>query len=132
MPDLSILISIERNKKMKNMKRIAYLTLLVLSVVFVLNNSALAGWKEKIANNQIKVAEYIMQLKNGASPDNVPRPTLRREDKYKAKIANKELRQAMDEAEQLAREGKNALIKPPSFTRLVSEETYQDLEKKDK
>jgi hypothetical protein len=115
---------------MKNMKRIAYLTLLVLSVVFVLNNPALAGWKEKIANNQIKVAEYIMKLKNGASPDNVTRPTLRREDKYKAKIANKELRQAMEEAEQLARDGKNASINPPTFTRIVSEETYEDLETK--
>ena len=110
------------------MKRIAYLTLLVISVVLTLNNPALA-WKNKIAANQVKVAEYITTLKNGANPNNVQRPTLRRENKYKAKAANKELKQAMDEAEQLAREGKHALIKPPTFTRIVSEERYQELEK---
>ncbi|BHH82281.1 hypothetical protein [Desulforhopalus sp. 52FAK] len=110
------------------MKRITQITLLVISVVFLFGGPALA-WKNKIVNNQFKVANYIVQLQNGANPDKISRPTLRRDKRSAANAANRELREAMDAAEELARAGKPELIKPPSFRRIVSEEKYQEMEK---
>lgn len=112
------------------MKRIST-GLLVIITAFLLSLPAYA-WKNKIVNNQFKAADYIVKLKNGAHPDKLQRPTIRRDEKVKAKAANRELRDAMDEAERLARAGKHDQIKPPKFRRIVSEEQYQAIEKQRK
>ena len=104
------------------------LHLLIMTTVLLLSLPAYA-WKSKIVNNQFKAADYIVKLQNGANPDKLQRPTLRRDEKAKAKAANRELRDAMDEAERLARAGKHDQIKPPTFRRIVSEEQYREIEK---
>ncbi len=108
------------------MKRITT-GLLVIGTALLLALPAYA-WKNKIVTNQLKAAEYIVKLKNGANPDKLQRPRIRRDEKAKAKAANQELRAAMDEAERLARAGKHALIQAPKFRRIVSEEQYQKME----
>jgi len=104
--------------------------LLLFSLLFTFCTPAFAGWKEKIAENQMRAIQYITQLKNGANPDTISRPTLRRDDKYSAKKANSEIRDAMTEAENLARQGKNKSIKVPDFEKLLSDEGYMELKKK--
>lgn len=103
----------------------------MIAAFLFLSNPAFA-WKNKIVNNQFKVADYIVKLQNGANPDKLKRPTIRRDEKASAKAANRELRDAMDEAERLARAGKHKEIKPPKFRRIVSEEQYQEIEKQRK
>ena len=109
------------------MKRI-FQVLLILIFVVLLSNPAF-GWKSKIVKNQFRAAEYIVKLQNGANPDTLARPSIRRDEKAVAKAANRELREAMDEAERLARQGKYKQIKSPSFRRVVSEEKYLQIEK---
>lgn len=109
------------------MKRITT-GLLVLITALLLSLPAYA-WKNKIVNNQIKAADYIVKLKNGANPDKLQRPRIRRDEKAAAKAANQELHAAMDEAERLARAGRHDQIQPPKFRRIVSEEQYQKVEK---
>lgn len=109
------------------MKRILP-SLLILFVIFFASGPAF-GWKNKIAENQFRAVEYITKLQNGANPDELTRPTIRHDKKARAKAANRELREAMDEAEKLARAGKYEQIKLPSFKRVVSEENYQQIEK---
>lgn len=103
-------------------------TLFLFSLFLTFCTPAFAGWKEKIAENQMKAIQYITQLKEGANPDTISRPSLRRDDKYSAKKANSEIRDAMTEAENLARQGKNKSIKIPDFeSRLLSDEGYTQL-----
>lgn len=105
--------------------------LLLFGLLFAFCTPASAGWKEKTAENQMKAIQYITQLKNGASPDTLSRPPLRRDDKYSAKKANSEIQDAMTEAENLARQGKNKSIKIPDFeNKLLSKEGYTELKKK--
>lgn len=105
--------------------------LLLFSLFFTICTPASAGWKEKIAENQMKALQYISQLKEGANPDTISRPIMRRDDKYSAKKANSEIRDAMTEAENLARQGKNKSIKIPDFeTKLLTDEGYIELKKK--
>jgi len=74
-----------------------------------------AGWKETVTNNQMKATEYITQLKDGANPDSLTRPTLRRKNHFKAKRSYREVNEAMDDAEALARAGKADQIEEPEF-----------------
>lgn len=111
---------------MRKMMKLAFFSILLFHFTLV---PAFADWKTKIVNNQIKVMNYISQLQKGADPNNITRPTLRHDKKYKASLANKELREAMDEAEALARAGKHDQIKDPVFgTQLVSEERFKHLQ----
>ena len=87
-----------------------------------------AFWKEKISRNQVKVAEYVAQLKNGADPDALQRPHLRTDQQYQAKQANKEMRRIMDEAEALARQGRHQEIELPAYSnRGLSDERAEDM-----
>ena len=89
---------------------------IVLMVVLQVSLSSVYGApKHKITNNQLKAKEYIAQLRAGAKPENLTRPHLRRSDKYKSKQSNKEIREAMTRAEDLARAGKSNLIQEPVF-----------------
>lgn len=114
---------------MKTIIRIA--VSLVLCVIF--SAPVLAGWKEKITRNQLQAREYILKLKDGADPDKVKRPSLRRVDKYKGKQANSEIREAMNNAEKLARAGKHRKIEEPEFTfKGIDIEKYQELQSEKK
>lgn len=112
------------------MKKTAYLSLLIIPIVLLFGSSVYGGWKNKVALNQVKAAEYIMKLQKGVNPSKLERPTLRRGTKAKANAANREIREAMDEAEKLARAGKYRLIKTPQFKAIVSDEGYEQAEKK--
>lgn len=80
---------------------------IVLQYIF---SSAFAE-ASKADPNVRKAVEYISQLKAGANPDNLKRPQLRYLRGYNAKQLNKQLRKAMDDAEALARAGKQDEIK---------------------
>lgn len=69
--------------------------------------SASAGWKNRVADNEEKAAEYISQLKAGMEPGSIERPQMRHINTYKAKQRQTILNKAMDEAEELARSGKH-------------------------
>jgi 1,2-phenylacetyl-CoA epoxidase catalytic subunit len=69
-----------------------------------------ARWEIKSARNEMKVAEYINQLRDGVNPGSLDRPTLRFISNYQAKQRRKVLIQAMEEAETLARAGKHKQI----------------------
>ncbi|MFT5701349.1 MAG: hypothetical protein ACI8ZB_004240 [Desulforhopalus sp.] len=112
------------------MKKTMYLPLLIIPFMLLFGSSVYGGWKQIIARNQIKGTEYIVQLQKGANPDKIARPSLRRGQKAKARVANREIVEAMDQAEKLARSGKYKLIKTPEFTPLLSDEGYQEVEKK--
>lgn len=112
------------------MKRSVYLSWIIILVVLFFGSSVYGGWKNKVAANQVKAAEYIIKLKNGANPATLKRPIIRRAEKARANSANRAIREAMEQAEKLARAGKTKLIKNPEFKALVSDEEYQQLEKK--
>lgn len=104
--------------------------LLVAAITLSFSSPALAYWKEKIVKNQIKAIEYIQKLQNGADPDRIERPTLRRDRKARAQSPNRELKAAMARAERYARAGKHDRIEIPEFKyRLVSERHYKKLKK---
>ena len=85
--------------------------LLPAVVVFQLASpSAYAGWKERVADNGRKAAEYISQLKAGAEPGGIQRPIMRHINTFEAKQQQKRFNAAMDEAEALARAGKHEQI----------------------
>jgi hypothetical protein len=85
-----------------------------------------AGYQGKITQNQIRAKEYIAQLQAGANPNTLERPQLRRDKKTKMKRSRREIIAAMDEAEALARVGKQRLIKEPKFTiNGIPEEKYK-------
>ena len=84
-----------------------------------------AGYLGKITQNQIRAKEYIEQLQNCTPPDELTRPTLRRDKNSKMKRSVREINKAMDEAETLAQAGKCNLIKQPEFTiNGIPEERY--------
>ena len=112
------------------MKRTAFLSLLIIPIVLLFGSSVYGGWKNKVALNQVKAADYIFKLQKGVNPSKLTRPTLRRGDKAKAKAANREIREAMGQAEKLARAGKYRLIETPQFKPIVSDEGYNQAEKK--
>ena len=112
------------------MKRSVYLSLLVIAIVLIFGSSVYGGWKNKVVINQVKAAEYITKLQNGANPNKLSRPSIRRGDNAKSKAANREIREEMDHAEKLARAGKQHLIEPPEFKDVVSDEGYQQVKKK--
>ena len=110
-------------------KMTIWLVITIISLLF--SFPAYAGWKEKIVENQLKAVEYIQKLKSGADPDDIERPTLRRDSKAKANAANREIREAMEKAEEYARAGKYDSIEIPDFRfKLVSEETREDIARK--
>lgn len=86
-------------------------------VLQFLTPSAYAGWKNRSTINAEMATEYISQLKAGAQPGSINRPTLRHINNYKAKQQRKMFIQAMDEAEALARAGKRDQIREFEFTR---------------
>ena len=72
-------------------------------------------WKIKMAISERNAAEYIHELKAGAQPGSLKRPEMRHDKEYEAEVYVKELNKAMDEAERLARLGKNEQIKEPEL-----------------
>lgn len=109
---------------MKNIVKYFMGSLLCLSLV----SPAFGFWKEKVTRNQVNVIEYVAKLQDGADPDSVERPRLRRDENYKAKQAVKELQAIMDGAEELAREGKHGEIEDPVFSfRGLSDEGAEDM-----
>lgn len=112
------------------MKRTISLSLLMIGVLLFFGSTVYGGWKNKVVSNQVKAAEYIMKLQKGANPDTLQRPSIRRDDKAKAKSANREVKEAMDQAERLARAGQYKRIANPTFKAIVSDEAYEDAEKK--
>lgn len=95
-------------------KTVKYIAACLLCLCLV--SPAFGFWKEKVTRNQVNVIEYVAKLQDGADPDTLERPGLRRDDNYKAKQSVKELRTIMDEAEKLARDGKYKEIKDPVFS----------------
>jgi hypothetical protein len=95
-------------------KIITYLVVCLLSLCLV--SPAFGFWKEKITRNQVSVIKYVTKLQEGAEPQMVERPGLRRDNNYKVKQSVKELRAIMDEAEELAKAGKHEQIKDPVFS----------------
>lgn len=114
------------------MKKLTYLSLLIITIVLLFGNPVYGGWKNKVVSNQVKAAEYIIKLQKGVNPAKLERPSIRRDDKPSAKSANREVREAMDRAEKLARSGKYQLIESPKFKAIVSDEAYEKAEKKHK
>lgn len=105
-------------------------SLVTLLVGLLLTSPAFGGWKDKIVFNQFKALEYIEKLQNGADPDIIERPYLRYDERAKANSANKEIRAAMERAEELARQGRHDLIEIPEFEAdLVSNEYREQLNK---
>lgn len=103
--------------------------LVILGISVVLSSPAQAGWKDKIVKNQFKAVDYIESLKSGADPDRISRPDMRRDEKARASAANREIRQAMSEAERLARQGRHDLIEIPVWQyELVSDGYRKDLQ----
>ena len=83
--------------------------------ILFLTSPAIAGWKSKVTQNQLKATKYIAQLRNGANPNTIKRPQLRRDKNWKAKQSQNEIIAIMTQAEQLAKTGKRGLIKKPVF-----------------
>ena len=50
------------------MKRITYLSLLIIPIVLLFGSSVYGGWKNKVVSNQVKAAEYIIKLQKGVNP----------------------------------------------------------------
>jgi hypothetical protein len=85
--------------------------LVVVGIILQFSSlSAYAGWKNIVADNGRKAAEYISLLKAGAEPDSIKRPFLRHVNTYEAKQQKKRFIKAMDEAEELARAGRHEQI----------------------
>ncbi len=108
-----------------------YKLMSITALVLMLCSPAFAGWKEKIIQNQIKAQHYIEQLKAGANLEELERPYLRYDKKAKASAANKEIRIAIQKAEDLARKGDTDKILIPEFRfKLVSDEYRQNIQKR--
>ncbi len=104
--------------------------LIILGIILSFSSPAHAFWKNKIVKNQIKAVEYIQELRNGADPDEITRPTLRRDRKARAQAPNRELKVAIAKAERLARAGRHDRIEIPEFKhKIVSERRYKELER---
>jgi hypothetical protein len=85
--------------------------LVVVGIIFqFLPPSAYAGWKNIVADNEKRAAEYISLLKAGADPGSIERPSMRHADKFQAKKQQRRFYQAMDRAEELARAGRHEQI----------------------
>ena len=112
------------------MKRITYLSLLIIPIVLLFGGSVYGGWKNKVVSNQVRAAEYIIELQKGVNPGKLERPAIRRDEKASAKAANREVKEAMDRAEKIARSGKHQLIENPQFKAIVSDKAYEQAEKK--
>lgn len=103
--------------------------LIISAIILTFSTPVHAYWKNKIVKNQIKATEYIQQLKNGANPDQIERPKLRRDRKARAQAPNRELKTAMAKAERYARAGKHDRIETPDFKQIVSESRYRELKR---
>ena len=91
--------------------RTVFRWLVVVGIILqFLSPSAYAGWKNIVADNGRKAAEYISLLKAGAEPGSIERPFLRHVNTYEAKQQKKRFIKAMDEAEELARAGRHEQI----------------------
>ena len=93
---------------MKNYLRTLFIMAMLLPA---LSSPLYAGWRDQLAANERKAAEYISQLKNGRDPDSIQRPILQRINQAKSRQEKKRLTQAMDEAEVFAKEGRQNEIK---------------------
>jgi len=82
--------------------------LVVMGIVLqLLAQVAYAG---KADSNARQAADYISQLRAGANPNTLKRPQLRHLRGYSARQLNNHLTKAMDDAEALARAGKQDRI----------------------
>jgi hypothetical protein len=97
------------------MKPIFKWSLLTALFIQFLSVPAFANSNPWIVQNQEKARIFITQLRNGADPDRLKRPHLRRHNKWKVKQSRKEIKRAMDRAEALARAGKQHLITIPDY-----------------
>lgn len=97
------------------MKHILKCLMVTTTIFLFLSSPVYGGWKEIVTQNQTKATNYINQLKDGANPNSLTRPNLRRKNHFKAKRSYREINKAMDEAEALAKAGKADLIKEPEF-----------------
>lgn len=95
---------------MKTFARVLLMAGIMLQLSF-LPVYANGYWKLKMAISERNAAEYIEKLKAGARPGSLKRPEMRYDTEYQAKVYVRELNEAMDEAERLARQGKNEQIK---------------------
>jgi hypothetical protein len=94
----------------RTMKTVLRWLVVVGVILQFLTPSAYAGWKNIVGDNEKKAAEYISQLKAGAVPGSIERPSMRHTDKFQAKKQQRRFNQAMDEAEKLARAGRHEQI----------------------
>ena len=92
---------------MKAVVRWLVLMGIVLQFVFLGTYATAKGRGDSNARN---VAEYISQLKAGANPDTLKRPQVRHLKGFRGKRFNTQLKKAMDDAEALARAGKQEKI----------------------
>lgn len=105
--------------------RMLQILLTVSLMLQLLSLPAYGYWKVKMAISERNAAEYISQLKAGARPDDLTRPEMRYDEEYNAKMYVKELNRAMDEAERLARQGRNDQIEELELQfRLPEEKEY--------
>lgn len=88
--------------------------LLAAAIVFQLFSGTAVAYEEGgLDTNKVEVEEYILQLKKGENPDKITRPVLKKARTREAKQVRRKLINAMDQAEELARQGKSNLIEDP-------------------
>lgn len=103
---------------------------MILGLAVALSSPVYGGWKEKMTRNQIKAANYILKLKAGADPDKLPPPTIRRDGKARSSAATREVREAIEKAQEYARSGRHDRITTPRFEhKLVSDQRYIEIRK---
>lgn len=90
-------------------------TVVASILLLVVASTAFGGWKADVTTNQLRAKQYIAKLKAGEYPDSLTRPRLKRNKTWKSKQSRKEILEAMNEAEALARAGKPHLIEEPVF-----------------
>lgn len=88
-------------------------TLLVAAIVFHFLTGTARAWKEETETNQTRTQAYILQLKSGENPGAIERPILKRAKTWQAKKIRRQLIEAMNQAEQYARDGRQERIEIP-------------------
>ncbi len=116
----------------RNIMKTSLKLLIIVGIIFqLLSSQVYGGVRERITKNQLRAKEYILQLKNGADPDKLKRPYLRRHNKWKVKKSRREIKRAMDRAEALARAGKRRFIRIPDYVyKGMSEKKYTALQER--
>jgi len=89
--------------------------LLAITLVLLFLPGTSVAYKENVETNQRRAFDYILLLKSGTRVETIKRPQMQRARTWRGKYIRRQLIKGMNQARELARQGRNDRIPDPAW-----------------